>query len=209
MEPSHPGQSLAGPPETRGRSQEPEERRAPIVKFRRSPGPGGGGQRSSLKHCSMLTKARDITRDISSCEISIAGTASPPPPALGSKRHVSVSFGSLPSSCSEASSEAEDRIEVMEADDDGGGDHRGAPAPDLEPCDPCPALLRLPRPSLVVQQSTDSTDTATTTTENTQLPRRVSLDKFRPHRYFSAGQGKFNGAQTTLFVDLNFNIWPG
>ena len=159
MEPCHPGQSLAGPPETRSRSQ--EEKKAPIVKFRRSPGPGGGGQRSSLKHCSKLTKARDI----SSCEISICGTASPPP--LGTKRHVSVSFGSLPSSCSEASSEAEDRIEVA---DDG---HGKSPASDLSPCDPCPELLRLPRPSLVIQQSTDSTDTATTT-ENNQLPRRVS-----------------------------------
>ena len=78
-----------------------------------------------------------------------------------------ISFGSLPSSCSEASSEAEDRIEVA---DDG---HGRSPASDLSPCDPCPELLRLPRPSLVIQQSTDSTDTATTT-ENTQLPRRVS-----------------------------------
>ena len=128
------------------------------MKFRRSPCPGGGGQRSSLKHCSKLTKARDI----SSCEISICGPASPPP--LGTKRHVSVSFGSLPSSCSEA----EDRIEVADEGD------RGSPASDLSPCDPCPELLRLPRPSLVLQQSTDSTDTATTTTENTQLPRRVS-----------------------------------
>ena len=151
VEPCHPGQNLSGPPETRSRPQ--EEKKAPIVKFRRSP--GGGGQRSSLKHCSKLTKARDI----SSCEISICGTASPPP--LGTKRHVSVSFGSLPSSCSEASSEAEDRIEV-------------AKTSGLSPCDPCPELLRLPRPSLVIQQSTDSTDTATTTTENTQLPRRVS-----------------------------------
>ena len=81
---------------------------------------------------------------------------------------MSVSFGSLPSSCSEASSEAEDRIEVA---DDG---HGRSPASDLSPCDPCPELQRLPRPSLVIQQSTDSTDTATTTTENTQLPRRVS-----------------------------------
>ena len=83
---------------------------------------------------------------------------------MGTKRHVSVSFGSLPSSCSEA----EDKIEVA---DDG---HTRSPASDLSPCDPCPELLRLPRPSLVLQQSTDSTDTATTTTENTQLTRRVS-----------------------------------
>ena len=157
MEPSHNGQSLAGPPETRNRLQEPEEKKAPIVKFRRSP------VRSSLKNCSKLPKARDV----SSCEISICGTASPP--LQGARRHVSVSFGSLPSSCSEP----EDRIEVMEAADDGGV-YMGPPASVLEPCDPCPELLRLPRPSLVVQQSTDSTDTATTTTENAQLPRRVS-----------------------------------
>ena len=155
VEPSHNGPSLAGPPETRAKPQ--EEKKAPIVKFRRSPGSGGRG--SSLKHCSKLPKARDI----SSCEISICGTASPPP-LQGTRRHVSVSFGSLPSSCSET---GEDRIETV-ADD--GGDHMRP----LSPCDPCPELLRLPRPSLVVQQSTDSTDTATTTTENAQMPRRVS-----------------------------------
>ena len=159
MEPSHNGPCLAGPPETRRKSQ--EEKKAPIVKFRRSPGSGGRG--SSLKHCSKLPKARDV----SSCEISICGTASPPPLQ---RRHVSVSFGSLPSSCSP---EAEDRIETV-ADD---GDHMRPPgATDLSPCDP--DLIRLHRPSLVVQQSTDSTDTATTTTENAQMPRRVSCHMF-------------------------------
>ena len=180
MEPSHNCQSLAGPAETRRsgdqeirRWLEPKEKRAPIVKFRRSPAGAPGQQRSSLKHCSAI-KARDI----SSCEISICDTASPPrqnSPNLGAKRHVSVSFGSLPSSCSEASSEAgetEDRILAMEA---GLPKCHGRPASVLTPCDPCPGLLQLPRPSLCLQQSTDSADTATTTEEGgTQMPRRVS-----------------------------------
>ena len=115
---------------------------------------------SSLRQCSSI-KARDI----SSCEISICDTLTPltpapasPAPMRKSRRHTSVSWGSLPSSVSETS-EAEEE------------ERRGVSS---EQCDTDLTLLSTltpPRPSLVLQQSTDSD--ATTADTGQGVPRRV------------------------------------
>ena len=146
------------------RPAQAEDRKAPLAQFRRSL-TGGGGRAASIKLCSAL-KARDI----SSCEISICDPGpGPEPDSLAAKRHTSVSFGRLPSSCSEDEAEAgagegeEDRIRVQPSSPTTGN---GTPAPgaaSAEPSDAGAASL-LPRPSLLVQHSIESGETTTTDT---------------------------------------------
>ena len=117
-----------------------------------------------MKHCSKL-KARDI----SSCEISICETVQCDSPSnLCPKRHTSVSFGSLPTSCSTSE---DDRIEVVaDTDNNDNDDVFTGDASDHETCD------TWTRPSLVLQPSTDSQDTqdTATTSETLATGRRVS-----------------------------------
>ena len=148
------------------RPAQAEDRKAPLAQFRRSL-TGGGGRAASIKLCSAL-KARDI----SSCEISICDPGpGPEPDSLAAKRHTSVSFGSLPSSCSEDEAEAgaaegegeEDRIRVQPSSPTTGN---GTPAPGAASAEPSEAAAAslLPRPSLLVQHSIESGETTTTDT---------------------------------------------
>ena len=152
--------SLHCPP--RPAQAEDVARKAPLAQFRRSL-TGGGGRAASIKLCSAL-KARDI----SSCEISICDPGpGPEPDSLAAKRHTSVSFGSLPSSCSEDGAgegeEDEDRIRVQPSSPTTGN---GTPAPGAASAEPntAAAASLLPRPSLLVQHSIESGETTTTDT---------------------------------------------
>ena len=154
--------SLHCPP--RPAQAEDVARKAPLAQFRRSL-TGGGGRAASIKLCSAL-KARDI----SSCEISICDPGpGPEPDSLAAKRHTSVSFGSLPSSCSEDEARAaegegeEDRILVQPSSPTTGN---GTPAPGAASAEPSAAAAPslLPRPSLLVQHSIESGETTTTDT---------------------------------------------
>ena len=154
--------SLHCPP--RPAQAEDVARKAPLAQFRRSL-TGGGGRAASIKLCSAL-KARDI----SSCEISICDPGpGPEPDSLAAKRHTSVSFGSLPSSCSEDEDGAaegegeEDRILVQPSSPTTGN---GTPAPGAASAEPSAAAAAslLPRPSLLVQHSIESGETTTTDT---------------------------------------------
>ena len=125
--------------------------------------PPTNGRRPSLKHCSKL-KARDI----SSCEISICDTVNPfdSTSSLCPKKHTSVSFGSLPTSNNsddgeDGEDEENDKIHVLV--EDGHPEHQNQSS----------SSLSRPRPSLVIQQSTDSADTGTTSDTNQGTGRRV------------------------------------